>query len=350
MRQGYDEPRCVVTSGNMPRHGCTRVGTHGGMGTEGTIVGDDGMHRPIPVSDSAEHLAQLVQSSRTLDLREGPLWVDSGQAQSPSLLAGVENVIYMPNVDSRDWRAAFRVLPRALRVLRRAEQVVVSTRVAVAVPMFLAAWSERIRRVFAMGVSRSAGPAQPGWVVSWFPGARSFCQYAEWVDGRRNLVPSGPDDLTPSPMSGLDHRPVRVLVTFGTIGHYRSERLVDLAPEGVSDQLEILRQSGAAELPGEVRETLILEEVDRSIRKADVVMSHAGAGSVVSISPLEKIPVLVPRLAEHREHIDDLQLQIIEELGGWGPAVPVGPQEPLTASVVDMARSTAVTSASVLIL
>ncbi len=52
------------------------------------------------------------------------------------------------------------------------------------------------------------------------------------------------------------------------------------------------------------------EAMRRYVRAADLVISHAGIGSILLCLTNNKKPVIYPRLKKFREHVDDHQLQI----------------------------------------
>ncbi len=45
-----------------------------------------------------------------------------------------------------------------------------------------------------------------------------------------------------------------------------------------------------------------------NIKKADIVIAHAGAGTTLLCLELEKMPILVTRRKQHDEHLDDHQV------------------------------------------
>ena len=49
------------------------------------------------------------------------------------------------------------------------------------------------------------------------------------------------------------------------------------------------------------------------LRKSDIVISHGGTGAIISSLKQEKKVIAVPRLAKYGEHVDDHQLQILEQ-------------------------------------
>lgn len=50
------------------------------------------------------------------------------------------------------------------------------------------------------------------------------------------------------------------------------------------------------------------------IKKSDVFISHAGAGSVIESIQNRKIPILLPRKKKFNEHIDDHQVELYDKL------------------------------------
>jgi UDP-N-acetylglucosamine transferase subunit ALG13 len=58
-------------------------------------------------------------------------------------------------------------------------------------------------------------------------------------------------------------------------------------------------------------------------RKARIIISHAGAGSIITALEYNKPLILVPRMKKFGEHIDDHQIQIAKELRKKGKAIVV---------------------------
>ena len=65
------------------------------------------------------------------------------------------------------------------------------------------------------------------------------------------------------------------------------------------------------------------EEFMDFYRRADVVVAHAGAGTLMTVLLLQKPLVAVPRLHKYGEHMDDQQLQLAEALAKAGDAIAV---------------------------
>ena len=55
------------------------------------------------------------------------------------------------------------------------------------------------------------------------------------------------------------------------------------------------------------------EEFKKYISKCDMVITHAGTGAIVGALKQGKKVVAVPRLAKYGEHVDDHQIQLLDE-------------------------------------
>lgn len=55
------------------------------------------------------------------------------------------------------------------------------------------------------------------------------------------------------------------------------------------------------------------EEFSSYMDKADIVITHAGTGAIITAIKKKKKVIAVPRLAKYGEHVDDHQLQIVNE-------------------------------------
>ena len=81
--------------------------------------------------------------------------------------------------------------------------------------------------------------------------------------------------------------------------------------------------------------------------EADLVIAHAGVGSALTALDQGKAPVLLPRLKEYDEMVDDHQLMIAAELQSRGLAISRSPDE-LTVDDLRTAMTMGVEAAPVL--
>ena len=65
------------------------------------------------------------------------------------------------------------------------------------------------------------------------------------------------------------------------------------------------------------------EEYSRSISEADIIISHAGAGTIISSMLQKKKLIVVPRLLRYGEHTNDHQIDLAEALAGEGKVIAV---------------------------
>lgn len=100
-----------------------------------------------------------------------------------------------------------------------------------------------------------------------------------------------------------------IFVTLGTSEPF-DRLLAALGPLPAGEELVV--QLGASTVhPAGARcvEFLAYDEVVDLMRRARVVVTHAGAGSVLAARAQGKVPVVVPRLHRHGEAVDDHQVQ-----------------------------------------
>ncbi|WP_176957509.1 glycosyltransferase [Mariprofundus sp. KV] len=83
---------------------------------------------------------------------------------------------------------------------------------------------------------------------------------------------------------------------------------------------------------------LSMDQFVEQIRSAEVVIVHAGAGSVIHTIRERKVPVVMPRRAKYGEHVDDHQQELALALAEEGKLVVVDDVASLL-SAVDKARA-----------
>ena len=288
------------------------------------------------------HLAQLVRLAPGLGASDDSLWVTFPNPQSESLLQG-RNVLYVPYIRPRDAKAiagAFRkVLPR---IRAGSYAAAVSTGAAVALAALPAARLAGVPSLYIESVSRLQGPSLSGRIIA----SLRFAEMRTQHPGGRGAGGGCTRVCCPPTSRGRvrRYRPGSrpLFVTLGTIRGYEFHSLIDrimqldLADERTVWQLGDTRPRG--DLPGQVHAELPSAEFDRLTAQADVVITHAGVGTVLQLLDRGIAPVVVPRRRARGEHVDDHQHQLVQLLGeaGVGFAVEV---EELTPEVVATAAA-----------
>lgn len=73
----------------------------------------------------------------------------------------------------------------------------------------------------------------------------------------------------------------------------------------------------------EVHDFMGMAEFEEKMNAAELVIIHAGAGSIIHALRKGKVPVVVPRRAEYAEHVDDHQLELAQHFAEIGRVVVV---------------------------
>lgn len=273
--------------------------------------------RQLLIASTGGHLAQLVKWSKLIGSAPDSLWVTFRNPQSESLLHN-ERVMYVDYVGSRDFRGACRA---ALQMMRRIDwrsemfTSAISTGSAVGIAGLVAARLHGAPAFYFETVSRVNGPTLSGKFASRIPTIQTYCQYEGWANRRWKYRKSLLDNYARISSAG-SQRP-RLLVTLGTNRTYRFDALVDavlatgLANDDTVWQLGITTRQG---LPGTAHHELPTDELHRYAGDADVVVTHAGVGTLIDLLDMGIYPVVVPRRAKRGEVVDDHQLQIAELL------------------------------------
>ena len=105
-----------------------------------------------------------------------------------------------------------------------------------------------------------------------------------------------------------------IFVTVGA-SPFAFDRMLEAVAQLPGERLFV--QHGPGEPPAEAARAvdfLSFAELIEAIATADVVVSHAGAGSVICALQAGHTPVLVPRLQHHGETVDDHQLELARAL------------------------------------
>ncbi len=111
-----------------------------------------------------------------------------------------------------------------------------------------------------------------------------------------------------------------ILVTVGT-NETPFDRLLKALDDREEDGEELLVQHGPSPvrpLGAEYVDFLPYDELADSIRRARVVVTHAGVGSIMTALANGKRPIVVPRLARYGEAVDDHQVGLGRRLAAEG--------------------------------
>jgi len=140
-------------------------------------------------------------------------------------------------------------------------------------------------------------------------------------------------------------------MTLGTHGQPFDRAIELVAPLDQEDDL-LIQHGSTAPRPDLVTADWVdfLESQDllTNIRRADVVISHAGVGSMITAVRNHRKPIVLPRLARFGEHVDDHQLQLANRFAERGLVFVCRPDDCMeelvyraryTASIISPAQS-----------
>ncbi len=301
--------------------------------------------RAVLTASAGGHLEELYElATRVLPASTERYWITPRSPQSDSLLRD-ERVTFVPPVGSRQGGRAVATLPRALRLLNRLDpDVLVSTGAALTTPYMVAARLMSVRVHYVESATRLAGPSVTGRLAHYLPGTQLWYQSTGW-DAPWKPFASVFKGFQVSVQPAVPSTR-KVLVTLGT-ERFPFARAVHEIARWIPADVEVVWQLGHTDappgLPGDVRQFIPYAQLVHLARTADLVVSHAGAGSALVALRAGKLPVLFARRAALGEHVDDHQDELAGDLERLGVAVLAGERQ--FADVVTEATASRVTRA-----
>lgn len=288
------------------------------------------------------HISELVELAERMPLDDRApdrrLWITNDSPQTRDLLAG-RNVELVPFIAERDHRGVLRSIPEAARLYRRhGVDRVISTGSAIALAYLPVAAAMGLESHYIESSTRVESCSVTGRILSKLPRVHCWWQFEQAprgfdaIEGVYDRFESFTEpDGEPNPAIN------RVVVTVGTTDRdFRRliARLSSIIPEGT----EVLWQTGHSDVAGlgiEAHALMPESDLIAAIEAADVVISHAGAGSLSLVLQAGKVPVFVPRRAAFDEQIDDHQVELARWAHGKRLAIAAEADE------IDLAHLTA---------
>ncbi len=296
----------------------------------------DNPRKMLLAASTGGHIAQLVRLAPGLGATDDSLWVSFDSPQTRSLLRD-KRTLLVPYIKPRDWRGTLKAVGQIDKALAVEDfDAAVSTGAALATAALPAARRRGIPALYIESVSRVLGPSLTGRMLYHSRLAEMRTQHRSWAGGRWGLHPSVLETFSIEDRIAPEGRPLKIFVTLGTIQGYRFDTLVDsLLATGLmgEDTTWQLGYTTRDDLPGRVVQDMDAASFDRAIHEADVVVTHAGVGTILGLLEAGVYPVAVVRRAGRNEHVDDHQAQIAGLMNDTriGTAVEV---EDMTAEVL----------------
>jgi UDP-N-acetylglucosamine transferase subunit ALG13 len=289
------------------------------------------------VASTGGHVEELMRLAPGLRAAPNSVWVTFDSPQSRSVLAGRRRV-YVPYVRPRDYRGVLRTAFIMWRLLKHEQfDAVVSTGAAIALSALPLAALRGIQSVYIESVSRVHGPSMSGRLLAATRLVDLRTQHPSWAGSRWRAHPSVFSAFRSEERDERHTQKPSLFVTLGTIEGYRFDTLIDsVLATGLADERTVWQlgyTSGRTDLPGTVHSEMNFDRFHSAATNADVVITHAGVGNLLSFLDKGIYPVLVPRRKARNEHVDDHQLQIAELAADLGVGATVDAPD-LTADVI----------------
>ncbi|GAA1944250.1 glycosyltransferase [Microbacterium deminutum] len=306
---------------------------------DSNILGAGG--KALMICSTGGHLTELLRIESRIGAHEDSLWVTFDTEQSRQQLAG-RRVHHLPYVGPRDLKGTIFALPTLRRLLQREKfDAAISTGAAIATAALPLARLHGVPSTYVESVCRVRGPSATGRMLARMRGVDVRTQHPSWAKGRWGTHPSILADYR-SEQRGVKSDPLRVFITLGTIRGYRFDSIIDaFLATGMANE-DTVWQLGDTDrldsLPGSVNRYLSPDEFAAAAADADVVVTHAGVGTLLELLGMGIFPIQAVRRATRYEHVDDHQLQIAELVNGSGIGIAVeGPD--LTEKTIRLAAS-----------
>lgn len=132
---------------------------------------------------------------------------------------------------------------------------------------------------------------------------------------------------------------ILILVCVG-VSEYKFDRLLEvldeLCDEGFLNGKEIIAQIGYTDYKPRNYTSFSLigrEDFQKYMEDADLIISHAGTGSVIPLLKMKKKVIIFPRLEEYREHLDNHQLELCDVFTNAGYTMSAKNKEELILGI-----------------
>ena len=293
------------------------------------------------VVSTGGHLEQALRRIIQLELQNRTTFFTPRNSQSESRLVDYKHH-FVHNVGSRDLVGLVRASIELFQELRRRDfDYVLSTGAGVAIACAIVCKLKKIDFYYIESIARQNRPSMTGQVLQKFKNVNLYSESKNFDSRRWNKIESFFSNYEMCEDLELSTRTssLKLFITVGTVHQFQFKRLIDLVESVLIKSDSVVWQVGNLQHEiqgGEVYKEMTDLDFSNNLRTADVVISHAGVGSILNALDAGKYPIVIPRLAKYNEHIDDHQLEIASLVESFNLAQVV--TETLTRDDLIMAK------------
>jgi UDP-N-acetylglucosamine--N-acetylmuramyl-(pentapeptide) pyrophosphoryl-undecaprenol N-acetylglucosamine transferase len=267
------------------------------------------------VASEGGHLVELQLLSQRLNIGD-TAWLTFDVAESNSLLVG-QKVYFAPFAGSRDFIGTTRAALWARKFFHdHYFETVVSSGASIALAVLPFAAHAGADCYYFETSTRTSGPSLTGRLLEPFRAITLFTPHKRWENQRWRYYTSIFDgfQLEPKVQPAV---PQRVVVTLGLHKGFSFRRAVEHLVKIIPQETEVLWQTGGTDVSGlgvDAHVSLPATDLFQAMTESDAVIMHAGVGSIVSALKAGKRPVVLPRRKQFKEHVDDHQTLLADDL------------------------------------
>lgn len=131
-----------------------------------------------------------------------------------------------------------------------------------------------------------------------------------------------------------------IFVTLGS-QKFQFNRLLKKIDELVADKSiseEVFAQIGYSDYKPKnyrYKEFISRDEFNDYQTNANIIITHGGTGAIIGAVKKGKKVIAIPRLEQYGEHVDDHQIQLIEQFSEMNLIIPCYDLEKFTAALLD---------------
>ncbi|MCD6434166.1 MAG: beta-1,4-galactosyltransferase [Candidatus Diapherotrites archaeon] len=126
----------------------------------------------------------------------------------------------------------------------------------------------------------------------------------------------------------MGKKKLKVFVTLGTHPQQFNRLINEIEKLAEKNIANFFVQYGNSKKPKQrknlnAKKFLLGQEYENAFKRADVIVSHAGAGSIIAALEFKKPLIIIPRLKKFAEHTDDHQIDLAYALDKRGKAIAI---------------------------